>query len=64
MGGKILLKIDAEAEGSEELILRGMEGFIVRRRPDILLEVLPGFETGLNSLTFLGESGYTFKNLH
>jgi FkbM family methyltransferase len=59
--GQILLKIDAE--GAEEVILRAMESFIVRRRPDILLEVLPAFETGLNSLGFLRESGYKFFNL-
>jgi FkbM family methyltransferase len=58
---RILLKIDAE--GAEEVILRAMESFIVRRRPDILLEVLPDFEIGLNSLRFLGESGYKFFNL-
>jgi FkbM family methyltransferase len=40
----ILLKIDAE--GAEELILRAMESFIVRRRPDILLEVLPPIRSG------------------
>lgn len=59
--GRILLKIDAE--GAEEVILRAMESFIVRRRPDILLEVLPEFEMGLNSLRFLAESGYKFFNL-
>jgi FkbM family methyltransferase len=57
----ILLKIDAE--GAEEVILRAMESFIVRRKPDILLEVLHEFETGLNSLGFLREKGYKFYNL-
>jgi hypothetical protein len=60
-GGQVLLKIDVE--GAEEVILRAMESLMVRRRPDILLEQLPTFETGLNSLRFLGESGYKFFNL-
>jgi FkbM family methyltransferase len=57
----LLLKIDAE--GAEETILRSMEDLIVRRKPDIVMEVLPGFEEGLNSLPFLRRCGYHFLNL-
>ncbi|HYA18521.1 MAG TPA: FkbM family methyltransferase [Bryobacteraceae bacterium] len=56
--GPVLIKIDAE--GAEELILRSMESLIERWRPDIVLEVLPRFEQGLNSISFLRRCGYRF----
>jgi FkbM family methyltransferase len=59
--GDVLVKIDVE--GAEEIVLRGMEGFIRQRRPDLLLEVLPGFDQQLDSVRFLKDLKYRFYNL-
>ncbi len=49
--GRILIKIDVE--GAETQVLSSLKGFLVERRPTLLIEVLSLQEEVLNSLTFL-----------
>jgi len=57
----LLLKVDAE--GAESRVLRSLESFIQSHRPDMILEVLPSYDTQLNALTFLKPTGYKFFNI-
>lgn len=57
---RLLLKVDVE--GSERLVLEGLEGLIRRQWPDIVLEVLDIYEDDLNSLAVLNEN-YEFFNI-
>lgn len=43
--GRVLIKIDTE--GAEALILNSMAGVIQRLQPDLILEVLPEYETSI-----------------
>jgi FkbM family methyltransferase len=43
--GKTLLKIDIE--GAEALVLSGLRSFICDRQPDLVIEVLPGYEAAI-----------------
>lgn len=56
---KVLIKIDAEA--SEERILRSLSQLLGRRHPDLLLEVLPGFDDALNRIKEISEHYYFFN---
>jgi FkbM family methyltransferase len=53
-----LIKIDTE--GAEARVLRGLEIFIKRHKPDLLIEVLPDYEEDLNNLAFLDDCDYKF----
>lgn len=48
-----LVKLDVE--GAEPIVLRGLEGLIRRRTPEIVLEVLSVQEEALNDLAFVRE---------
>ncbi len=48
---RVLLKIDVE--GAESVVLGSMAEFILSKKPDIVLEVLPTQEDALNGLDFL-----------
>ncbi|NJK58983.1 MAG: hypothetical protein HC918_00100 [Oscillatoriales cyanobacterium SM2_1_8] len=53
-----------DAEGFEKLILQGMESVILEKKPDIVLEVLPITEEGLNELSFLRKNYRLFSIAH
>ncbi len=57
---RLLLKVDVE--GSEKLVLEGLDVLIRRRWPDIVLEVLDIYEDDLNSLAVLNKN-YEFFNI-
>jgi len=56
--GKTLLKIDVE--GAEALVLRGLRPWVTAVRPDVILEVLPGFESALRDDDYFAALGYRF----
>jgi FkbM family methyltransferase len=58
---RILLKINAE--GAESEILQSMKDFIIKRRPTIIVEVLPPYLDQLNQLDFLFSAQYSFFNI-
>lgn len=58
---RILLKIDVE--GFEAEVLRSLATFIAQQRPDILIEVLPGFEDAINAAIDFPALGYRFYGL-
>jgi FkbM family methyltransferase len=47
----LLVKIDVE--GAEFAVLSSLEGFLMRRKPDLVVEVLPTHQDELNKLSFL-----------
>ena len=60
-GKRALVKIDTE--GSEGRVLIGLTDVIIRKKPDILIEVLSIYRNALNSLEFLKRAGYQFFNV-
>jgi FkbM family methyltransferase len=56
--GRSLLKIDVE--GAEAEVLRGLRPWISKHRPDLIVEVLPGYADELRATDFLGPLGYSF----
>jgi FkbM family methyltransferase len=59
--GNILIKIDTE--GSECAVLEGLYDLIQQRKPDIILEVLPGYEQRLSDARFLRSGSYSLFNI-
>lgn len=57
--GRTLLKIDVE--GAEPLVLRGLRDWITTVQPDLILEVLPGFDQALREQDYLAPLGYRFQ---
>lgn len=57
---RILLKVDVE--GAEYSVLQGLQKFIERKTPDIIIEVLPAFQDELNQLDYLFTRKYNFFN--
>ncbi len=60
-GKRALVKIDTE--GSECRVLIGLKDVIMKKKPDILLEVLSIYQDNLNKLEFLKRAGYQFFNI-
>ncbi len=58
---RVLLKIDVE--GFEAEVLRSLEPVIAQLRPDILIEVLPGFEDAISAAIDFAAFGYRFYGL-
>jgi hypothetical protein len=56
-----LIKIDTE--GSECAVLEGLHDLIQQRQPDIILEVLPGYEQRLSDARFLRSGSYSLFNI-
>jgi FkbM family methyltransferase len=56
---RLLLKIDVE--GSESEVLRALERFILKRRPEIVLEVLPDGASDLNAIDFIRANYRSFN---
>ena len=50
---RLLIKIDVE--GAEAEVLKSLEGLITDKHPDLIIEVLPGYEEKLNALNFLAQ---------
>jgi FkbM family methyltransferase len=59
--GKTLLKIDVE--GAEPLVLRGLRDWAQATRPDVLIEVLPGFDGALREQDYFAALGYRFMRV-
>jgi FkbM family methyltransferase len=59
--GRTLLKIDVE--GAEPLVLRGLKPWIERVKPDVLVEVLPGFDQTLRDQDYFAALGYRFMRI-
>lgn len=57
-GAKVLLKLDVE--GAEAAVLDGLASFVARRRPHVVLEVLPGFEAGIMASAPLRTQAFRF----
>jgi FkbM family methyltransferase len=57
----VLLKIDVE--GFEAEVLHSLTAVIEQHRPDILIEVLPGFEEPINAALDFSALGYQFYGL-
>ncbi len=58
---RVLIKIDVE--GFEAEVLRSLAAVIEQKRPDILIEVLPGFEDAINAAIDFSALGYLFYGL-
>jgi FkbM family methyltransferase len=59
--GRTLLKIDVE--GAEPLVLNGLRSWVAASRPDVILEVLPGFDRALRDQDYFGALGYRFMRV-
>jgi len=59
--GRTLLKIDVE--GAEPLVLRGLRSWVEASHPDVILEVLPGYDSTLREQDYFGALGYRFMRV-
>lgn len=58
---RVLVKIDTE--GFEAVVLEALAPVLSRWKPDLVIEVLPGFETELNGVKILSEMGYQANSI-
>lgn len=57
---RVLLKIDVE--GAEAIVLNGLADLLARRRPDVVVEVLAGYEDAIANVPVIAEE-YDYFNI-